>query len=113
MKVAIIGLGFRLGYLGYVFNAIRQTFGGRAWGVPLAYLLSALLFAGVHSLEVTQGLLGLLVPLFVIGLLLAATMHRTGSLLPCIIAHAINNGIAVIALATCVNNPGMTNCPAL
>ena len=26
MKVAIIGLGFRLGYLGYVFNAIDPDF---------------------------------------------------------------------------------------
>jgi uncharacterized protein len=109
----IAPIGEEVLFRGYVFNAIRQTFGGRAWGVPLAYLLSALLFAGVHSLEVTQGLIGLLAPLFVIGLLLAWIMHRTGSLLPCIIAHAINNGIAVIALVTCVNNPGMTNCPQL
>jgi membrane protease YdiL (CAAX protease family) len=106
-------IGEEVLFRGYVFNAIRQTFGARNWGVPLAYALSALLFAGVHSLEVSQGLIGLLVPLFAIGLLLAWTMHSTGSLLPCIIAHAINNGVAVVALATCINNPGIPNCPQL
>lgn len=106
-------IGEEILFRGYVFNAIRQSFRARAWGVPLAYLVSALLFAAVHSAEVSQGLLGLLVPLFLIGLLLAWAMHRTQSLLPCIIAHAINNGVALLALLTCINAPGMAGCPKL
>ncbi|MBK9709988.1 MAG: CPBP family intramembrane metalloprotease [Kouleothrix sp.] len=106
-------IGEEVLFRGYVFNAIRQTFGARRWGVALAYALSALLFAGVHSLEVSQGLVGLLVPLLVIGLLFAWAMHYTGSLIPAIIAHAINNGVALVALLTCINNPGITGCPKL
>ena len=106
-------IGEEILFRGYVFNALRQSFRARAWGAPLAYVVSALLFAGVHSAEVSQGLLGLLVPLFLIGLLLAWTMDYTKSLLPCIIAHAINNGVALLALLTCINAPGLSGCPKL
>lgn len=106
-------IGEEILFRGYVFNALRQTFAQRPWGLPLAYGVSALLFASVHSFSVTRGLIALLVPLFLIGLLLAWAMHRTRSLLPCIIAHAINNGVALVALVVCINTPGMAGCPAL
>ncbi len=106
-------IGEEILFRGYVFNALRLTFANRRWGIPLAYGVSALLFASVHSLSVSRGLFALLVPLFVIGLLLAWTMHRTKSLLPCIIAHAINNGVALAGLVACVNMPGISGCPKL
>lgn len=104
-------IGEEVLFRGYVFNAIRLSFQSRPWGIPLAYVVSALLFAGVHSFEVNQGLFGLLVPLFCIGLLLAWSMHYTRSLIPCIIAHAINNGVALTVLVTCINTPSLTGCP--
>jgi membrane protease YdiL (CAAX protease family) len=100
-------------FRGYVFNAIRQTFQAKRWGVPLAYLLSALGFMTAHSLSATQGLIGLLIPTFLMGLVLAMSVHRTGSLLPGIIAHALNNTVALSVLLVCVNTPGLTGCPAL
>jgi membrane protease YdiL (CAAX protease family) len=106
-------IGEEIMFRGYVFNAIRQTYVDRRWGVPLAYLISALLFSIAHSLAATQGIIALLVPTFLMGLVLAWGMHRSGSILPCIIAHGINNGVALLALLTCINNPGMTGCPAL
>jgi membrane protease YdiL (CAAX protease family) len=106
-------IGEEILFRGYIFNALRLNFANRPWGVPLAYIVSALLFASVHSLSVTRGLLALLVPIFLIGLLLAWTMHRTKSLLPCIIAHTINNGVALVFLVLCINTPGMAGCPAL
>jgi membrane protease YdiL (CAAX protease family) len=36
---------------------------------------------------------------------------RSGSLLPGIVAHALNNSIAFAALLTCINNPGV--CPQM
>lgn len=106
-------IGEEVLFRGYVFNALRQTFAAHRWGLPLAYGVSALLFAAVHALEVSRGLIALLVPLVVIGLLLAWTMHYTRSLLPCIIAHAINNGVALVVLVMCINTPGLAGCPAL
>jgi membrane protease YdiL (CAAX protease family) len=105
----IVPIGEETLFRGYVFNALRLTFQDRPWGQALAYLVSALLFSAAHSLAATQGLIGLLVPTFCMGLLLAWGMQRTSSLLPCIIAHAMNNGVGLLALVVCVNNPGM--CP--
>lgn len=102
-------LGEEVLFRGYIFNAIRLTFQAR-WGVPLAYLISAIAFMAAHTLSATQGLAGLLIPTFLMGLLLAWSVHRTGSLLPGIIAHAINNGLALIVLLTCVNTSGLSEC---
>ena len=45
--------------------------------------------------------------LFVLGLLLAAIYHRTGSLTPAVIAHGFNNGVAFLALRY-VDSPAVT-----
>lgn len=100
-------------FRGYAFNAFRQTYGQRRWGVAAAYVVSALLFMLSHSLSATEGLLGLLVPIFLIGLLLAWGVHRTGSLLPSVIAHAMNNSMALLGLLLCVNMPGIPGCSDL
>jgi uncharacterized protein len=96
-------------FRGYVFNAIRLTFLSKRWGIVLAYLVSALLFASIHIFGVTQGAVALVVPIFFIALVLAWGMHRTGSLLPGIVAHALFNSIQLVALLYCINNAG--TCP--
>jgi membrane protease YdiL (CAAX protease family) len=100
-------------FRGYAFNALRGTLPSKRGGLILAYLGSALLFTLPHALEVTQGAIALLIPLFLIGLALAWLMHYTGSLLPCVIAHAMNNSVGLLALLFCLNNPGITVCPKL
>jgi hypothetical protein len=101
VAVGIIGpLGEEVLFRGYIFNALL-----RSWGGPAAYLVSALLFSLAHGLAATQGIIALLAPTFIIGLVLAWNMHRTGSLLPSFIAHATNNSIAVILLIGCASNP--------
>lgn len=103
-------IGEEVLFRGYMFNAIRQTFQERPWALPAAYLVSAFVFALVHGMSATEGQLALVVPLFVAGLILAWGMHRTGSLVPCIIAHALNNGLGITVLLTCVNNPSASYC---
>src|SRR5262249_9095273 len=100
-------------FRGYAFNALRGTLPSERAGLVLAYLGSALLFTLPHLIEVTQGAVALLVPLFLIGLVLAWLMHGTSSLLPCVIAHAMNNSVGLLALLVCLNNPGFTACPKL
>ncbi len=96
-------------FRGYVFNAFRLTFASKRWGIALAYLASALLFALIHVFGVTQGAVALIVPIFFIALVLAWGMHRTGSLLPGIVAHALFNSVQLVALIYCINNAGI--CP--
>jgi membrane protease YdiL (CAAX protease family) len=74
-------------FRGYVFRAYLEQKG------PLqAYVLSSLLFAVAHLN------LPALLPIFAVGLFLALLYHRTGSVVPGIIAHACNNAVAFTVL---------------
>ena len=73
-------------FRGFVFTGLAWK-----WGPRNAALVSAALFAASH-LSV-----GLLVPAFASGLLLAWAYHRTGSLWPAVLAHTMQNGIAFAA----------------
>ena len=108
LAVVIAPIGEEALFRGYLFNGLRQ--GGGRTRLVVAYALSAAIFAAVHLSAVTQGQLALIVPIFVVGLILAATMHLTGSLIPCIIAHAVHNSLSTLVLIYCINSrfPG---CP--
>lgn len=67
-----------------------------------AILLSALLFAVMHT-NPWQ-----FISAFVAGVLLAWLLIETGSLLPCLVAHAVANGTAYLAGLTRVEVPGFT-----
>jgi len=73
-------------FRGYVFGALRN------WrGVWPAALLTGAIFGGIHA---GSSPAEFLVPLAILGTMLCLVRWRTGSLLPCIALHAINNGIA-------------------
>jgi len=72
-------------FRGFLFTGIGKRF-GYAWGA----VASALLFSLAHLQ------LGALVPIFLLGLLLAWLYARTHSLWTCIIAHFTYNSIALL-----------------
>jgi membrane protease YdiL (CAAX protease family) len=88
-------------FRGYVFHALYQTRG--AWR---AYVGSALIFAALHfpspdSNSVTGFLadwLAIMLPVLALGLIFAYVYHRSGSIVPTIVAHVVNNGVALTAL---------------
>lgn len=85
----IAPIGEEIFFRGYVFISFLRTM-----PVWLAYLLAAVIFAALHLFEVQPDLLSLLnlfVPLFVSALVLAFLYRRTGSIIPCIIAHMVLN----------------------
>ncbi|MFQ3630094.1 lysostaphin resistance A-like protein [Roseiflexus sp.] len=104
-------IGEEVLFRGYLFGSLRRLAGDSRTGIMIAYGVSAMVFALSHSLAATEGLVGLLVPSFLIGLVFAWGFDRSGSLIPAIVAHAINNGVALAALLMCINNPGM--CPQI
>jgi uncharacterized protein len=74
-------------FRGYVFHAyLRQK------GLWRAFLYSSLLFAVVHLN------LPAVLPIFVVGLLLAFLYYRTGSVVPGMVAHGLNNALAFMLL---------------
>jgi membrane protease YdiL (CAAX protease family) len=103
VAAAIIApIGEEIFFRGYVFNALRQDL-----GPVIAIILSAVVFSLVHFGGATEGVIALLIPILFGGILLALASHLTESLVPCIIAHAMNNGLSMAALITCANNPNL------
>ncbi|MDO8491069.1 MAG: CPBP family glutamic-type intramembrane protease [Dehalococcoidia bacterium] len=74
-------------FRGFVFSGLSRRFG--FWG---GAIISAALFAAAHAS------LGALIPIFLLGLLLAALYARTRSLWLPMTAHALYNGLAVLAV---------------
>lgn len=73
-------------FRGFLYGALRR------WGVSLAAALSALLFAAVHS-QIVHFL-----PIFLLGIIMALLYERTGSLIPPVVVHAVNNVVATLAV---------------
>ena len=71
-------------FRGFVFAGLLPRFGSTG-----AMIVSALIFSVFHIAP------GVLIPIFITGLLLAWLYRRTGSLWPCIAAHAGQNAIAL------------------
>lgn len=72
-------------FRGYVQRSLE-----RSWGILPAILVSGLLF-GLFHLQLTN-----LLPLAGLGILLAVLTWKSGSLLPAMTAHLVNNGGAVL-----------------
>lgn len=79
-------------FRGFVFTALRS------WGVPVAACISGLIFGGIHITNYLGEPVALaaasLVTLSSFGIILALLFWKTGSLIPCIVLHAINNSVA-------------------
>lgn len=73
-------------FRGYFFGALRN------WRGPWpAALVTGIVFGGIHAGSAEAVFL---VPLAIFGVVLCVVRERTGSLLPCIALHAVNNGLA-------------------
>jgi uncharacterized protein len=73
-------------FRGYFFTALRN------WkGLWPAAVLTGLVFGAIH---VGSAPIGFLVPLMFLGFVLCLLYWRTGSLLPCIALHCLNNALA-------------------
>jgi hypothetical protein len=82
-----------------VFRGLLYGWLAGRWGTTIAWLISSVLFAAAH-VEPTHALLVL--PL---GLWFGWLRQRTDSLWPSLVAHVVNNGIAVTAAALITSSP--------
>lgn len=73
-------------FRGFLFTGIGKRY-GYGWGA----VLSALFFAVAHVMQP-----GALLPIFILGLLLAWLYIRTGSIWTCILAHLAYNSIGLL-----------------
>jgi uncharacterized protein len=70
-------------FRGFLYQALRNRLG--VWG---GAAVSGFLFGAIHFKP------EFLVPLAMLGIILALLFEKTGSLWPCILAHSVNNAIA-------------------
>jgi membrane protease YdiL (CAAX protease family)/uncharacterized RDD family membrane protein YckC len=80
-------------FRGFMYGGLRRRLA--PWA---AALISGLVFGMLHFTG--GGTITVVPPLLLLGVLLALLYERTGSLWPPIILHAVNNGIALIALSS-------------
>lgn len=82
-------------FRGFLFGLYR-----RRQPLATAYLAAGVVFALLHldptTMDASQ-MAGLAVGIFALGTLLAWTYQRTGSLLPGMVAHGLNNAVGLIA----------------
>jgi membrane protease YdiL (CAAX protease family) len=78
------------------FRGFLQPVFVSKFGFWLGIILVALLFSGLHILYVSN--ISALVCIICVGLILSLTKEKTNSLIPVIIAHFLNNLIAVLYL---------------
>jgi membrane protease YdiL (CAAX protease family) len=77
-------------FRGFVFAGLRTR-----WSLWPAAITSGLIFGSVHA---PTGITTV-VPLAALGVALCWLYDRTGSLWPCVIAHMINNGLALAVVS--------------
>jgi uncharacterized protein len=85
--VAVAPLVEETFFRGFLFQTLRNS-----WGAWLAAPASAVIFSAIH-LQPAK-----FVQLVILGTALAFVFHRTRSLWPCILLHALNNSLAFVAL---------------
>src|SRR5215211_66871 len=96
---ALIGYGFLLAFVaplaeelffrGFLYGVLREKI-GVAWGAAVTGVVFGLVHVAGSPIE-TVGVL------VILGVLLCVLYQQTGSLLPCIALHAINNAISFAA----------------
>ena len=74
-------------FRGFCFTALRRSF-----GVAVAAIITGAVFGAIHASGTEPEFL---VPLGVLGALLCLLYWRTGSIIPCMVLHALNNSIAL------------------
>ncbi|MCC6445095.1 MAG: CPBP family intramembrane metalloprotease [Armatimonadetes bacterium] len=86
LVIGVIGpIGEEILFRGYIYTVLKKRFSVRA-----AVLGSAFLFAAVHGQPLA------LLPIFAIGVALALLYEYTGSLVPSMIVHMVNNSAIAI-----------------
>ncbi|MCB0083103.1 MAG: CPBP family intramembrane metalloprotease, partial [Caldilineaceae bacterium] len=91
--IAVVApLAEELFFRGMLYPVLR-----RRWSVAPAIVVNGLLFSAIHLIP------PLLPGLFFVGMVLAWVRERSDSLIPCILLHAMQNGIVLLGIYAVAN----------
>jgi membrane protease YdiL (CAAX protease family) len=69
----------------------------RRWSAPVAIVVNGFLFALIHVIPI------LLPGLFFVGMVLGWVRERSGSVIPCMVIHALQNGTVLLVIYATLN----------
>lgn len=96
LLIAVVApIAEELFFRGMLYPVLR-----RRWSASIAIGVNGLLFALIHVIPV------ILPGLFFVGIVLAWVRERSGSLWPCILLHALQNGVVLFGIYTVANGGG-------
>jgi hypothetical protein len=87
LVAGIVPVAEELFFRGMLYPLLRQR-----WGASIAILSNAAIFAVLHFVPI------IIPALFFVGLILALLREWSGSTVPCIVLHMMQNGFVVIAI---------------
>jgi uncharacterized protein len=92
--VAIIApIAEELFFRGMLYPLLRQR-----WSPKIAIVINGLVFALIHFIPI-------LIPgLFFVGMVLAWVRERSGSIIPCMLLHAVQNGLVLLSIYAVLNS---------
>lgn len=88
-------------FRGYLLGRLRCMM--PSW---VAVVVSAVFFAAAHSFAAKSGAIVLVAGTFAMGIVLGGARVASHSLWPAVVAHMVNNGVAITAVTYCINHPG-------
>lgn len=94
--VAVIApIAEELFFRGMLYPLLRQR-----WSPKVAIVINGFVFALIHFIPI-------LIPgLFFVGMVLAWVRERSGSIIPCMLLHALQNGLVLLSIYAVLNGGG-------
>jgi len=100
VAVVIVPVAEEVLFRGYIYGRVA-----RIASPVVAVISSAVVFAAAHTWSASTGNIALVVQTCALGLVLGWIRNQSQSTFPSMVAHAMNNAVALLLVISCVNHP--------
>jgi len=100
VAVVLVPVAEEVLFRGYIYGRVA-----RSCSPVVAIVSSSVVFAAAHTWSASSGSIALVVQTCALGLVLGWIRSQSQSTFPSIVAHALNNAVALLLLLSCVNHP--------
>jgi membrane protease YdiL (CAAX protease family) len=100
VAVVLVPVAEEVLFRGYIYGRVA-----RLSSPGVAIVSSAVIFAAAHTWSASSGSIALVVQTCALGLVLGWIRSQSQSTFPSMVAHALNNAVALLLVISCVNHP--------